>query len=395
MKPKNKTIGILMLIMLVNALSYGTIIPLLYPYASRFGITPLGLSFLFASFSLAQLIATPIMGRLSDKFGRKPLLLISLGGTGLSLALFASATSAPMLFVARILDGITGGNVSVAQAAIADSTTEKERAQSFGLLGAAFGFGFLFGPALGGVLSTISLSAPFWFASGLATLGTLAGVFMLKETLPSEVRNKKSINRQRSNILALLEAFKNPNTGLILIISLIYAIALNAWIIGFQTFSNDVLKLSTTNIGLIFATFGLISVIMQSWGIRVIMSRVQGKRKILMYSLGLSFITIAPLYIVTTFVPYFLGILFFGIVSAPIVPVLTALLSERTTADDQGGILGINQSVTSLGQIIGPLIAGAIAGVSVHMIFLTAAAIIVLAMGTTRSLADHPKKVDL
>lgn len=147
--------------MLVNALSYGTIIPLMYPYSARFGINALGLSLLFACFSLAQLIATPIIGRLSDKYGRKPLLLLCLGGTGLSLALFASAQNVAMLFVARILDGITGGNNSVAQAAIADSSTGKDRAQAFGLLGASYGFGFLLEPALGGVLSEISLSTPF------------------------------------------------------------------------------------------------------------------------------------------------------------------------------------------------------------------------------------------
>ncbi|HEX7017676.1 MAG TPA: MFS transporter, partial [Patescibacteria group bacterium] len=115
---KNPTLLMLALVMLVNALSYGTIIPLLYPYASRFGINAFSLSLLFISYSLFQFIATPIIGRLSDKYGRKPLLLLSLGGTSLSLALFASATTVPMLFIARIMDGITGGNMSVAQAVI-------------------------------------------------------------------------------------------------------------------------------------------------------------------------------------------------------------------------------------------------------------------------------------
>jgi len=384
-----------MLIMLVNALSYGTIIPLLYPYAAQFGIGPLGLSLLFASFSLAQLIATPIMGRLSDKYGRKPLLLISLGGTSLSLALFASATSAPILFIARILDGITGGNVSVAQAAIADSTNEKERAQAFGLLGAAFGFGFLFGPAVGGILSNISLSAPFWFASGLAATGTLAGIFMLKETLPADVKKKKTLTKSGSNIKALIEAFRNPNTGIVLAITLIYAIALNAWIIGFQTFSTDVLKLTAQSIGLVFASFGLVSIIMQAWGIKVLLAKIPFKRKILLGSLVLSFISIGPLYFVSTFAPYFAGILFFSIVSAPINPVLTALLSERTTSDDQGGILGINQSVNALGQIIGPLMAGAITAISVNSIFLAAAATLLVAVLATKKLTEAPKKVDL
>lgn len=390
----NKTILILMMIMLVNALSYGTIIPLLYPYASRFGINPLGLSALFASFSLAQLLATPVIGRLSDKYGRKPLLLVCLGGTSLSLALFASATSAPMLFVARILDGITGGNISVAQAVIADSTDEKDRAQAFGLLGAAFGFGFLIGPALGGILSTISLSAPFWFASSLALVGTIAGIFLLKETLKEKQR--QSPKQAFFSIHTILESFKNKLTGATLLVSFIFAIALNAWVIGFQTFSNDGLHLSARDIGLMFATFGLISIIMQAFGIRILMKRFAHKKTILVGSLILSIITVLPLYLIHSFIPFFTMVLFYGIASSPINPVITGLLSERTKSEDQGAILGINQSIVSLGQIIGPLLAGAIATQSINLVFLVSALIMVAALVSTKRLyVPTVGKVDL
>jgi multidrug resistance protein len=391
---KNKTLLVLMMIMLVNALSYGTIIPLLYPFASRFGIGPFGLSLLFASFSLAQLIATPIMGRLSDKYGRKPLLLISLGGTSLSLALFASAQGAVMLFVARILDGITGGNISVAQAVIADSTDGKERAQAFGLLGAAFGFGFLFGPALGGILSTISLSAPFWFASALALFGTIAGIFMLKETLREEKR--QPAKQTFFNIKNILGALTNPLTGVVLVITFIFTTSLHAWIIGFQTFSNDILKLPARDIGLMFAAFGLISIIMQSIGIKIILDKFQDKSKVLVWSLVVTVITMLPLYFVHSFVPFFVLILLFGIVNSPVTPVVTTIISERTKAEDQGGILGINQSIMSFGQIVGPLIAGVIAAISVNLVFLVAAIIMALTLFSTKSLFSPVKtKIDL
>ena len=391
---KNKTLLILMVIMLVNALSYGTIIPLLYPYASRFGVGPVGLSLLFASFSLAQLLATPVMGRLSDKYGRKPLLLLSLGGTSLSLALFASAASAPMLFISRILDGITGGNISVAQAVIADSTDGRERAQAFGLLGAAFGFGFLFGPALGGILSTISLSAPFWFASALALFGTIAGIFMLKETLPTGERQPPK--QSFFNIKAIFEALTNPLTGVVLIITFIFTTALHAWIIGFQTFSNDVLRLPARDIGLMFAVFGLISIVMQSIGIKIILDKFTDKTKVLVGSLVVTVLSMLPLYFVHSFTPFFVLILIFGVVNSPVVPVVTALISERTRAEDQGGILGINQSITSLGQIVGPLIAGAIAAISVNLVFLAAAGIMIISLISTKWLfAPAGKKVDL
>lgn len=392
---KNPTIIILMVIMLINALSYGIIIPLLYPYASEFGIDARGLSFLFASFSLAQLIATPIIGRLSDKYGRKPLLLLCLGGTALSLALFASAQSILMLFIARILDGVTGGNISVAQAVIADSTEGKERANAFGLLGAAFGFGFLFGPALGGILSEISLSAPFWFASVLAMAGTFAGMFMMSETLKPGQRQPSK--QSFFSVHTIWEALRNPLTGIVLIISLIFTTALNTWIIGFQSFSNDILELSARNIGLMFATFGFISIIMQAWGIRVLMAKIESKKTILIGSILLSILVTAPLFWVSTFTPFFNFVLFFGIVSSPMNPIITALISERTKAEDQGGILGINQSIVSLGQIIGPLLAGAVAFYySVNLVFLVAAGIMAIALFSTRWLyVDATKPVDL
>ena len=378
MSPKktNHTLLILGLVMLINALSYGIIIPLMYPYASKFGIDPLRLSFLFASFSLAQFIATPIIGRLSDKYGRKPLLLICLAGTSISLALFASAQSAIMLFVARILDGITGGNNSVAQAVIADSTEGKDRARAFGILGAAFGLGFLLGPALGGVLSNYGLTVPFWFASGLALIGTIAGVFLLKETLPPNSRQSPGSSFLTPK--ALLEAFLQPLTGIVLVISLFYTIGLNSWILGFQSFTNDVLRLSTQQIGLLFALFGLVTVIMQGWGVGVILKKIASKKRILIGSLFLSVLSVIPMFITNTFIPFTTFIIIFAIVSAPIGPVISALLSERTKAEDQGGIMGINQAVISLGQIFGPLLAGAVSQTSIHLIFLMSAGIMLI-----------------
>lgn len=379
--------------MFVNALSYGTIIPLLYPYASRFGMNAFGLSMLVASFSLAQLLATPIIGRLSDRYGRKPLLLLCLGGTAVSLALFASAQSMVFLFVARILDGITGGNNSVAQAAIADSTEGKDRAKAFGFLGASFGFGFLIGPALGGLLSNISLSAPFWFASALATAGTIAGVFLMRETLTE--RSRQPVHKAYFSFKNVVGAFKNPNTGVALSISFIYAVAINAWIIGFQSFSNDVLKLSARDIGLMFASFGLISVLMQSIGIKIILEKIKDKKNILSGTLLLATGAIFPLYFVHSFVPFFAIIIVFGIVSAPIVPIVTSIISERTKAEDQGGILGINQSIISMGQIAGPLIAGIIALRSVNLVFVAAAVIMATALIASKNISTATKKLDL
>ncbi len=347
---------ILMFIMLINALAYGTIIPLLYPYSQRFGIGPAGLGILFASFSLAQFLATPVLGRLSDKYGRKPILLICLLGTSVSLALFASATSIPMLFFARIIDGVTGGNISVAQAVIADSTSGEERAKSFAMLGASFGVGFTFGPALGGLVGSFGLAAPFWLASGLALAGTFLGVIILRETLPPEKR--QTSHQPIFHFRSLFEALFKPLTGIVLFLSLISSLAQNAFYIGFQAFTNDVLRLSPAQIGLLFTMFGVLNIFTQMIGVRILLNRVKSKIAIVTASM-----LIPPIFMIgfafahnlTVFIPL---MLLFGIFISPLVPVLTALLSERTKAEDQGIVLGINQSYTSLGQIGGPLSAG-------------------------------------
>lgn len=375
---KNKRLLVLTLVLLVNALSYGTIIPLLYPYASRFGINPMGLSLLFASFSLAQFLATPIIGRLSDKYGRKPLLLICLLGTSVSLALFASAQSVVMLFVARILDGITGGNNSVAQAMIADETTGEERAAGFGLLGAAFGAGFFIGPALGGLLSRVSITAPFWFAAIIALVGTVIGQLVLKETL-----KEKGTQRQKQpifNVASMFQALFTPMTGIVLIISLITALGLNTFILGFQTFTVDVLRMNAFEIGLLYSSFGLISIIMQAGGIPFLLKKIPSKKRLLAFSLALSAAGLILIGLTSTVYPFILMMTLFAIVGAPLMPVVGALLSERTKAEDQGGMLGINQSYISLGQIVGPLLAGFVANYTVPGVFMVAAGLYALAL---------------
>lgn len=390
---KNPKLLILGLIMLVNALSYGTIIPLLYPYASRFGVNALTLSWLFASFSIAQFIATPIIGRLSDSFGRKPLLLLSLLGTSLSLALFASAGNVVMLFVSRILDGITGGNISVAQAVIADSTEGKDRTKAFGLLGAAFGFGFLFGPALGGILSQVNLSAPFWFASLVALIGSILIFFFLEETLPKDA---KTSNQPLFPVKSLAQALFSPLTGIILTMTLLVTAAFNAWIIGFQTTTVDILHLSARDAGLIYAGAGLMTVLMQAVGIQWLLKIFNHKKTILVYSLLFCVVGLAAFIFIHTFWPFVIACLIFILSFAPVNPMVTGLISERTKAEDQGGILGINQSYVSIGQIIGPLIAGVVATFSVSYIYVLGVFLLLLSLIASRWLyIDTKEQLDL
>lgn len=392
----NTTLLLLGVVMLVNALSFGTIIPLLYPYAQRFGVGPFQLSMLFASFSLAQLLATPIIGRLSDRYGRKLLLLGCLVGTSVSLGLFASAQVAWHLFVARILDGITGGNNSVAQAMIADSTeSSAERTKAFGILGASYGFGFLLGPVLGGLLSQISLTAPFWFASALAMVGSILGWILLPETLRrDQVREVKK--ESLFNFGKMLTSLFDKTIGPVFVVSLLVATGINAWILGFQTASVDTLQMSPQAVGIVFSLAGVVSIIMQAAGIRWLLKVVPRKRVLLVGSLVLTVMVMTLHLGAVTGLIFTIVSLIMMAVSAPQNPVISAMITERTNKEDQGAALGLNQAYISLGQIIGPLVAGAIAGLWVPGIFLAAAAIYaVAAVAMVPLFGDRQKKWDL
>lgn len=368
-KKNKRALFFLAIVMLVNALSYGTIIPLMYPYTQRFGLDALGLSLLFASFSLFQFLATPIIGKLSDIYGRRPLLLYSLLGTGLSLALFAMATQAWMLFVARILDGITGGNMSVAQATIADRLHGKDRAKAFGLLGASFGFGFLIGPAIGGLLSQISLTAPFWFASVLAILATIFGYFFLQESLHPDHRSSHG-DEPILNFYKLITALKTPVRGLLFLTVFVTSLAMNNFIIGFQSYTNDILDMSPRDIGLLFAASGVVSIFMQGFGIRFLLTRFKNHEAVVLVSqIGAALFLSALTF--TSGLTAFIVVLFcFMFFSSPISTIVSSMISDQAHGKEQGEVLGISNSYLSLGQIFGPIIAGAIATRNPHAVFL-------------------------
>lgn len=388
------TLLILALIMMINALSYGVIIPLIYPLAEKFGLGATGLSWLIASFSLAQFLATPIIGRLSDRFGRKPLLLISVAGSAISMAMMALASSWSGLFLARIIDGVTGGNNSVAQAAIADSTSGADRAKAFGLLGAAFGFGFLFGPALGGLLGHYNLMAPFWFASGLAVLAVVLGALFLKETLP--VSSQKAVKLEHLfHGKQLFSALLTPMVGILFILTLLLSMAQSSFIIGIQTISFDVLKLSTKTFGLILGSVGIVSVIMQAGVIRIAIKLVK-KEWLLIFSLLGSSLTLTAFYFHQD-LQWFVGLnVLYTIFISLGAPVVSSLISERTHAEDQGYVLGLNQAYMALGMIIGPLLAGLVATLlSLENIFFLSAGVLGLGLLASRWLFVSGKKVDL
>lgn len=355
-KQNTRSLWIISFVAVVNALGYGIIIPLLYSFGKEFGITNVQSGLLFASFSAAQFLATPIIGRLSDKYGRKPLLVFSVLGSALSFLLFGLANSALMLFAARILDGISGGNISVAQAVISDLTKPKERTKWFGMLGASFGFGFLFGPAIGGILSQYSVRLPFFLASAVSLFCAILAQFVLKETLKDKGTARLSLGSV-FNFKKVFDSLFEPFVGLLLAITFLVNFAFSIFILGFQTFTNDSLKLPPSTISLLFVIFGTVGLIMQGFVVGRVVKKV-AEMPLLMFGVILTATGFGLMALSATLLPFILASIVVSIGNSFLSPVITSIISKHAKAEDQGGIMGINQSYMSIANIVGPIIGG-------------------------------------
>ncbi len=373
----DKNLWILVFVCVINSLGFGIIVPVLYTYGKTFGLTGTTLGILTASFSIAQFFATPVLGSLSDKWGRKPLLVISLLGTCISFLLFAEARSLIVLFAARILDGLTGGNVSVAQAMVADTATSENRAKRFGILGSAFAFGFVIGPVVGGSFTELSPQAPFFFAAGISLIGTLCAAFLLKETNPT---NKETRQKQQYNFkfATLITTIKRPTVGTAVFIGFLLTMAQFTMIIGFQTFSVDILKISPTQIGIFLAGFGVCGIIMQLC-VPFFIKTFSSKSVILLLSTILCFAAMFVSGFTSFLIPFAICLCVYGLFNGLRNPMLNAIIADNIDQTEQGKILGINQSYASIGQTLGPITAGFASAISEHSIFFLSSFYILIA----------------
>ena len=339
---------IIFLTIFVNLVGFGIIIPLLPFYAETFGASPLVIGLLFAVFSLCQLVAAPALGDLSDRYGRRPILIFSLAGTVVSFVMLAVAHSVAMLFAARIVDGLSGGNISTARAYVADITEPKDRARAYGIIGAAFGLGFILGPALSGILSGISYTAPIWAAAGITVIATIMAWLWLPETVH---RTQAGTGNPFSYLPALLQ---RTAVRRILAIDFIYWLAFATFQTTFSLFVARRFGFGASKTGYFFAAFGLLGAVIQGGFIRPIVKRLGDKTTFL---LGLAFgmvglIAAALAHSVVLFalalVPLAFGIGFGH-------PTMSSLVSLVARGDEQGRVQGAASAVESLGRTIGPV----------------------------------------
>ncbi len=357
---KRSPLLVIFVTVFIDLVGFGIVIPVLPFYAegSKFGATPSQVGLLFASYSVMQLVFAPVLGRLSDKYGRRPVLLVSLLGTALGFLILGFATTLWLLFVGRIIDGISGGNISTAQAYIADVTTKENRAKGMGLIGAAFGLGFVFGPAIGGVLSRWGIAVPFFFAGSLALANAVLLYFTLPETVTKDHPARISAAAGRG-WKQLMVSLKNPRLGYILAIYFLGIVAFSIMTATFSLFMMFRLGYDAFHNGWIFAFVGVISAAIQGGMIGKLVKRFGEPMLVIAGALLFTAsLVVIPLVTARTGL---LVILLIGaataIGQALSAPTLSSLASKSASAGEQGSVLGVMQSVASLARAVGPSLA--------------------------------------
>ena len=365
----------------IDLLGFGIIIPLLPFYAETFGATAFTVGLLATSFSLMQFIFAPIWGRLSDRVGRRPIILLGLLGSCLSYLGFGMASTLTSLFAARIFAGIAGANIPTAQAVVADLTTPENRAKGMGMVGAAFGLGFIFGPAIGGFLSRYGYSVPAFFASGLSLVNFVAAWFLLPETLKPEHRAVERVGR----IDALRSALARPHLPLLLVIGFLVVAAFSAFESTFALFAERSYGFHASSIGYVFAFVGIVLVIVQGFLVGKVVKQI-GEHHIVPASLAIVAIGLLMIPATQSVAALLVanGVMAVGMGFNN--PSLMSLVSRYSAAEDQGGVMGLTQSLNSLARIVGPLWGGfAFDHLGIGMPYITSAAV----MGIAAALSIH------
>ena len=385
---------IMLLVVFTDLVGFGVIIPLLPFYGEHFGAAPLAVTMLLATYSGLQLVAAPLWGRLSDRIGRRPIVLVSTATSVAAYLWLAHADALWMLFAARALQGISAGNISVAQAYIADVTAPENRAKGMGLMGAALGLGFIVGPAIGGALgggdpSAITVALPAYAAAGFSALALVLAALLLKESLPPE-RRAEAARHRIGRIAQIRSAFARPNLRRLMTLFFTTTFAFAGMETTFALWALARFGWGPRQVGELFAMVGIVLVLIQGGLIGRLTKRFGEPRMLLAgtvtIAIGLALLAAAMTPIVGIGASSLLAL---GMGMAQ--PSTTSLISREARATEQGGILGVNQSVGSLARLLGPAVAGSafsLGGPSAPYI-LGAALMLVSSWLATRVLRRH------
>lgn len=338
----------LFLIVFIDLLGFGMVIPVMALYAERLGAPDSQIGWLMTGYSAMQFVFTPIWGRLSDRFGRRPLLLLSIWMTAIGFLGYALAPDFRWLLASRLFAGAATANIAIAQAYIADVTPPEGRARGMGMIGAAFGLGFILGPAIGGLLSAYSLAAPGYAAAALAAVNGVAAFFVLPEP------KARTVVARRARFLALLDELRRPGIRRLIVIYLFAILAFSGMEATFALVAAHRYALDQRRVSYVFAFIGVVVTIVQG-GLIGPLTRRFGERALLVAGLALQAVGLLG-------IPYAGGMPGLLLACLPLAfgsgltnPALSSLISRSARAEDQGGTLGIGQSAAALGRIAGPI----------------------------------------
>ena len=350
----------------MDILGLTIMLPLLPFYAEHFGASPTVVGSLISTYALCQLIAGPILGRMSDHMGRKPLLIISQIGTFIGFLILAAANSLWLVFLARVIDGLTAGNLSLAQAYIADVTTPENRAKSFGVIGVAFGVGFMIGPGISGYLAQFGFAYPILTAAFLSASSVVCTATLLPKADPHADEADSGPGGRRLGVLdwkSYLPYFTRPQLGRLLWQFFFFAFSFAMFTSGFALYAERRYTLNghpfgTKEVGYVFLYVGFLGTILQG-GLIGRLVNIFGERKLVFAGFGLSTIGYGVLAFTRT-LGQLLGASTISAFSGVLRPSVTSLITQQAGRREQGVVLGLTQSITSVCQIIAPLMAGAL-----------------------------------
>ncbi len=351
-----KNILILFFTLIVIMLGFGMVIPILPLYVTHLGASGSAMGALMASYAIMQFIFAPIWGSLSDRLGRKPILMIGVLGNVIAQLLFGLSTQLWMLIAARILAGIlSSATLPTAQAYISDSTSHRNRSSGMGILGAAMGIGMVLGPGMAGWLANISLSFPFFLASGLSTIALLLVWAILPESLPVEQRFSSNSKTRGPQLGKMWEALNGP-IGFLFVIGFLLSFGLTNFESIFGLFALNRFGYGPSQVGMLLTIIGLISAVAQG-GLTGPVTRRWGESRVIKVALLTSAIGFPLMLTANSYATILLTTGFFVLSNSMLTPAVSSLISKRASSG-HGITLGLNNSFMSLGRSIGPLTAG-------------------------------------
>ena len=379
--PRRSPLVVLFLTVFIDLMGFGIVIPLLPIYAERMHASAAAAGSLIGVYSLMQLVFAPVWGAISDRVGRRPVLLVSLSASVVSYLLLAGAWSIPMLFAARVLAGVAGANIPVAQAYIADVTSGADRARGMGLIGAAFGLGMVVGPAVGAGLALLGPRVPECFAAGLCLANVLIAAYRLPESLPAGARQRAGFTHPLSPA-ALRDAVAHPGAAALLAVFFFMTLGF-AVLEGNFSYAAHGYGYTASQVGMLWLYMGAVAVVVQGWLVGRLARRLS--------EAALVFIGTLALVVGFVWIPYagtlvrLLGALGLVIAGQGLAsPSLSSLISKTSAAHAHGEALGIAQSLSAGARFVGPSAGGVVLGrLNVRAVFLAAAACAAIALAVT------------